>query len=418
MSEAGAKALECALNAFVVLLTFLFLTTGIRLLIEYALCPCIKQYFNAEKEKKEANIAVYYIEMQFAKHSLNAYVCLVSSVTLITVGVLWKGSIAEAMPEPEYLYDRTVCTGLGDRIGALMTLATLSRMYYKTIYFKWCEDPSEIYTSQHRYMPHWYGFDYNLTEFKERFWGFAEKNGIRVMIINITQAKQMESQKMKSVKFIGNEIPAHEGLDHIYTTSFKTTQIYDFQDGPNFVANYRWVSRMFLLYAMINNADIVERKPSRYIVLHMRGFDMNTYTPYETCHDNAELYCTGEVIKQVVKQMPNASMPILAISNNISWASDLIRHSKIKLLENTSEYDDFGLLMGAAGIIQHANFGWSSYSNNPAMIAGIPLISTYKEDKPNHRFVFFQQHGQVPQEFYGCRNTEAFIRKLLSRLKS
>jgi hypothetical protein len=38
---------------------------------------------------------------------------------------------------------------------------------------------------------------------------------------------------------------------------------------------------------------------------------------------------------------------------------------------------DFAVLLNATGIIQHSTTAWSSYSSVPAMIRGIPLLSTW-----------------------------------------
>jgi len=321
--------------------------------------------------------------------------------------------------EESFFYDRTVCTGLGDRIGALMTLATLSRLYHKTIYFKWCEDPSAIFASQRRYMPRWYGYDYNLTEFNERFWGFRG-----VVLLNKSEADSFKTLNphVKHVDYFHGEVSANEGLDHIYTTSFRTTKLFQHQaDGPMFIQSYRWVASKLLLYTVLKNQDIIMKNGrGKYIVLHMRGFDDNAYTPFETCHDEPRLYCTGQVIKKMVRHFRKLNMQlptVYAISNNVSWAMPLVKHSKIHFVTNTSEYDDFALLLGATAIIQHANRGWSSYSNNPAMMSRTPLLTTFKETNQNHRYAFFKEHGPLPVEFYGCSNVDLFLDELVLQLE-
>jgi hypothetical protein len=53
---------------------------------------------------------------------------------------------AAALPTSRrYLFDRDICTGLGDRLGVLLSLAALARMDGATVVFLWCEDPSGIF---------------------------------------------------------------------------------------------------------------------------------------------------------------------------------------------------------------------------------------------------------------------------------
>ncbi len=69
----------------------------------------------------------------------------------------------------DFLFDRPICTGLGDRVGTMLTLAALARHHNATVGYLWCEDPSVIYPRIRSGIPRWSGYDYNLTEFKARF---------------------------------------------------------------------------------------------------------------------------------------------------------------------------------------------------------------------------------------------------------
>ncbi len=65
----------------------------------------------------------------------------------------------------DFLLDRPICTGLGDRVGVILTLAALARFNNATIGFQWCKDPSVIIPAHRRLMPLWHGFDYNLQSY-------------------------------------------------------------------------------------------------------------------------------------------------------------------------------------------------------------------------------------------------------------
>jgi len=50
-----------------------------------------------------------------------------------------------------YLFDRPICTGLGDRVGTMLALAALARVENARIAYLWCEDPKRLklqFTSQ------------------------------------------------------------------------------------------------------------------------------------------------------------------------------------------------------------------------------------------------------------------------------
>lgn len=316
--------------------------------------------------------------------------------------------------ETSFMYDRTVCTGLGDRIGVLMTLATFSQLYHKTIYFKWCEDA--LHFDGLRQLAVGDGYDYNLTEFKERFWGFRG-----VVLLNKSEADSFETlnSHIKIIDHFHSKVSANEGFDHIYTTSFKTTKLFQHHaDGHMFIKSYRVVASKLLMYSVLKNQDIIMKNGrGKYIVLHMLG---NAYAPFKACQYEPGLYCTGQVIKKIIKHLQELNMQlptVYAISNNVSWAMSLIKHSKIHFMTNTSAYDDFALLLGATAIIQHANRGWSSYSSNPAMMSRTPLLTTFKETNQNHRYAFFKQHGPLPVEFYGCSNVDSFLHELVLQLE-
>jgi hypothetical protein len=129
-----------------------------------------------------------------------------------------------------------------------------------------------------------------------------------------------------------------------------------------------------------------------YILLHMPGPDDNTYAgPL----DGPEHYCTGRVIKGLLQM--KLGIPIYAISNNLSWAGDLLDGSVKIINETGSAYDHFSLLMSAKVIIQHAWGGWSSYSSVPALVFGAPIINTYDVGHMHNRFRVFRSQLVSPR---------------------
>ncbi len=68
-----------------------------------------------------------------------------------------------------FLFDRPICTGLGDRVGTMLSLAALARLENGSIIYLWCKDPSVIMQATRTFVPKWSGFNYSLDEFKSLF---------------------------------------------------------------------------------------------------------------------------------------------------------------------------------------------------------------------------------------------------------
>jgi len=296
---------------------------------------------------------------------------------------------------------------MGDRVGVLMTLFTLSRMYHVDIYFRWCEDPSVMNAQADGLQPRprQTGFNYSQEEFERRFVP-PQLTHMKIVSSEFVAQNSGFLQNMSRVKYETSEA----GLDQVYTTASKYIKVYDFQDHSNFIQNYRVVARLVHVYALKNNFKIMVRDPPFYLVIHMHAGDID-----DDGHPSA--YCTSTVVREVIQTFwPFGSLKkFFVISNNQTRARSILRRYTHALdfleahVSGNLDYNDFALLLGASGIIQHANYGWSSYSNTPAMIASVPLIATYNWPT---RFDTIRQHGALPLEFYECGTLDAFVKRL------
>ena len=152
-----------------------------------------------------------------------------------------------------------------------------------------------------------------------------------------------------------------------------------------------------------------------YIVVHMRGWDKNTYYTSKGAA-NQKWFCT----RKVVASLLDLGVPVLVISNNISWATSTLHHlAGISFINASSAFEDMALLLSSTAIVQHAVHGYSSYSNVPAMAKGIPLLSTYKG--PYHRFKEWRDTGlgetAIPSEFHDCSTRGNFRQRVLHRIR-
>lgn len=284
----------------------------------------------------------------------------------------------------KYLFDRAICTGLGDRVGSMLTLAALARMKGVQVVFGWCNDPSEVYSRLHQHIPRWTGYNYSLTEFIKRFNPPSEI----IIVERITE----KHKRLPRVQWEGIGIPAEYGSDSVYTIAWKTTRLGAMKiSAQSFAEAYHGVSR-----------SIGENARQPYIAVHLRGPDDNTYSPPLNAWDNLEEYCTGKVLKRLM----SLNMTLIAISNNRPWANELLgKHLHAR--EQVTAYDDFSLLLGASAIVQHAWGGWSSFSSVPALASQIPIINTFRGVP--HRHQLFLQQGGLPIEMYNCDQQSQYM---------
>jgi hypothetical protein len=337
-------------------------------------------------------------------HLTAKYMSLLRPLCLFAL-VAWTAS-----KELQYVYDRAVCTGLGDRVGAMMTLATLARMHNVDIVFRWCGDPSEVFSRLHKHIPKWHGYDYNLTEFQERFL----PSSFWITIVTPELSKDHKESPNK-ILWQGLSVPAESGLDQAYTTAWKTTQIpgKPVLDGEIFKQTYRLIARSVMLHTLSKNQHVISQHHP-YIAVHMRGPDDNSYNPYTGSYDALDHYCTRKVLKRVLKTVPNAK--ILVVTNNIPWTQGLLQSKMLNIISGTSAFDDFALLLGASAIVQHAIFGQSSYSSNAATMTGVPLITTYNRKLNPHHLNSLEHYGKIPDEFHDCTQLKTFLSKTKKRL--
>jgi hypothetical protein len=292
-----------------------------------------------------------------------------------------------------YLFDRAICTGLGDRVGTLLTLAALARIHDSKVVFPWCVDASEIYSRVHPHIPRWYGYNYNLSEFKKRFTLSLDPHIFFVERITAEQRKTLPR-----VQWEGIGLPAEHGSDSVYTIAWKTTRLGN---------HHKEISAGIFKDAYQAVARPLTKKHHRaYIALHLRGPDDNTYCPPSNDGDDMDLYCTGKVLRRLLA----LNTTIIAISNNQDWANELLG-GRLKVREFVTAYDDFELLLGASAIVQHAWGGWSSFSSVPAFASGAPLINTFR-GLP-HRYRLFQEQGGLPSNMYDCKQQSEFVKEAL-----
>jgi hypothetical protein len=293
--------------------------------------------------------------------------------------------------ERKYFFDLDICTGMGDRVGTILTLAALARLEGARVVVWWCDKPSKIFSRVHPHIPRWHGYNYSLTEFKKRFVLPTE-----VILVDTVAARHT---KLPRVQWKGVGLPAEHGSNSVYTIAWKTTRHgLTLKSGQRFELAYKAVSRPLAESAGGSGGG----RNRRYVAVHLRGPDDNTYSQFEGAWNISSTYCTSKVIARLL----TLNVPMIAISNNITWAQSQLGQ-KLQVQEETNPYDGFSLLLGASAIVQHAWKGWSSYSSVPAFASGAPLINTYRGEP--HRYNLFRNQGGLPRELYDCSQQSEFV---------
>jgi hypothetical protein len=295
---------------------------------------------------------------------------------------------------PDYLFDRPICTGLGDRLGIILSLSALAYLEptTTTVHFVWCETPMLISDHHRKWVPTWTGFNYSLPHFNEIFGPISN--------IELVAETHLTGWHwgLPKVKWQGLDLPGETGMNMVYTLAWRTMLLHRrVQSMAEFEKAYRHIARPFA----------ARHDPHKdYIVLHMRGPDTNTVSVRVDSHDTP--YCTGKVVRRIQRR---TVYPILVVTNNESWANALLSGGgDLQAYEGLTAYDDVATMLGARGIIQHAWEGWSSYSTVPAMAAGIPVINTYMGQVK--RMDIYKNAGGAPAEMFDCRSLKAFMHAL------
>lgn len=288
-----------------------------------------------------------------------------------------------SVSRPVWIYNRTICSGLGDRLGALLTVAALAHISNVDVEMEWCNgELSRVYGNFRTHIPQWEGFNYSRVEFLETF----------TIPQNIRLVDSFENRHLPAVSYTTGELPADEGRDQVYTLASRTTHLSKPVHPLHFTRAYFIVGSH--LQPRFSSQD------AAYVVVHVRAPGKNTYAPRYV--RDLSLFCTKRVVKSILRE----KYKVIVVSDDHAYAAQVIPLGALTV-SNGNSFDDFALLLGATGIVQHAATGYSSYSSVPSMAHGIPLINTYKGE--DHRYYIFHER---PVEFHTCGERKQFLSRL------
>jgi hypothetical protein len=298
-----------------------------------------------------------------------------------------------------WLYDNPICTGLGDRLGLILSLSALARLHNGVVYMEWCTEPERALLGNPmflRYIPQWTGYNYPL-EILRTYISLPEN----VRFYTSDQPYPHFSDEQLVQWGLPDQLPPHSGIPQTNTLYGKALRL-----GPA-----RWTDDE---YRRAYRAAGEELRPTRadedrpYVLVHFRTMDHNTFQSDEVS------FCTLAVLHR----LHDAGVYMKVISNNhtiaLRWMWGLASvHMVHHRPAANSAFNDIRLALGAAAIVQHAANGWSAYTSVPAMAKNTPLLNTFMGS--DHRFdVFARFAGGMPDAFYSCAQIDAFM-ELTSR---
>jgi hypothetical protein len=209
-------------------------------------------------------------------------------------------------------------------------------------------------------------------------------------------------------------LPSYHAFDGVYSIAWKTMMLPEplpqlqLQD---FVESYRDVAKQ----VKINIAKHPVLKDQKYVVLHVRAGDKSTPPNHFNTFDILCQLPQGMPIIVITDSdqdlpliIPDTSIPILSADTHLH-SSEPSSLNIFRFPRTAERYEgvmqDFQVLLGATGIIQHAKNAWSSYSSVAAMMNAVPLLNTWMSDNPEvdpskavGALANFASNGGIPAE--------------------
>ena len=315
---------------------------------------------------------------------------------MILILFIMIAEAAVAARDDEWTYHRSMCTGLGDRFGILLSLAAAARAYHTngTVTFRWCAHPMQHNDSPdlQRAIPGWTGYGYRLSDLHAHF---RLPEGLRIV------PQWSAADPSAEISDTGSSrIPAVQGLPFLPTLGHEMFAV----EGRPCVAPEAF--RRAYREAAAQLRPLAEVVPARFdVVVHMRAWDRNTAAvDMQDAH-----FCTRAVLGALL----DANVTSVAVlSHDRKWARRTLgaRFRRL-LLRQATPWEDMAMLLDGArrGIVQHASEGWSAFSTVPAFARpGVALINTYGGQQ-QHRFDYWRLFGPIPDGLYRCHETAAFV---------
>ena len=361
--------------------------------------------------------------------------------------------------QPRLCYDRVLNTGFGDRLSVYLTVAAAAATVSAEVYTFWEHEPiafpkcfptAELNHTTNRsdvVPPSTMACDAASSP------GLCCAMGYWCPICNVSfdriqqyviwppnlkifPKEQYNERKLScggNIQFnIPGLLPSYFAFDAVYSLAWKTMMLPEplpTLQLHNFVESYRQVAKQL----KINISKHPMLEDQKYVVLHVRGGDkltnhshFNTFDILHQLPHGMPIIVVTDSVEHLPFIIPNTDIQILTSSTKITHLNSSEPFSSLRIFRfptAAERYEgimqDFDLLLGATGIIQHSKKGWSSYSSVAAMVSAVPLLNTWitsnSEDNSSkyvgesnvpNVLAGFDSNGGVPAELKSAQRKE------------
>jgi hypothetical protein len=291
------------------------------------------------------------------------------------------------------LFDRDICSGIGDRLLAIFSAYTIAILNNKSMVARWCG-----HAIQDRSYP---------LEILKTYLDLPA--GLTLLVDQEFDSFEKQNPMLQKISYENQELKAFSAYDGVPSLAFKTMTLLGGMHITRTMfegAYYDWTKQIKQC-----NAKCALPKSQTYFALHIRQGDKSfEHGSRPFIHGaNNPLFCTHEALVLASK----TNMSTYFISDDV----DLINS------EVMSNYDPYGvkkwisvgglycelcMMLHSKGIIQHSPLGWSAFSAVAAFAAQIPLLNTWRGSSPDenhphfHRFYDFDAKGGRPTLAKDC----------------
>jgi hypothetical protein len=294
------------------------------------------------------------------------------------------------------LFDRRICSGLGDRLLAIFSAYTIAVINNRSLVARWCEQSDRDDRS------------YPLAELQMHV---RLPDGITLLADDQYESFQVSvGTDNAKVEYEGQELKAFYGYDGVPSLAFRAMAL----KGGVPISRQLFENTYYGWTRQIRcNATCGMPANHSYYVLHIRQGD-KTYEhgsqPFVPGVPNQK-YCTHEAIAKFAER----GIPIYLVSDEdglkqkvaLSYPG-VVKPASASSGHYTQVFCDLCLMMNSRGIIQHSPMGWSALSAAAAFAAEIPLMSTWYGTSPDendpqfNRLYDFGSKGGRPSLMLDC----------------
>ena len=270
-------------------------------------------------------------------------------------------------------YDRSLPTGLGDRISIYMVVAAIARMTNIKICVYW----------------------ENIGHRNDRNYSWDKLKKYVKFPSDLVWVKKEEIKGLTIVELTheGGQLKPCCQFDVVPELAFRTFKY--FLDKTTYLKAYRDVSKDFEI-----NLD-VESYP--FIAVHVRGADKFT---------DAFVANSMFVLDEIREQCK--TLKIVCVSDDEHLSAKM----ELEMMATTGtklgdELRDLKYLLNSVGIVQVCPTGWSAYSNLISFLRELPLLNTSPQsDFSGVQKIIAANDGNKISNLYGMDDLDIFLRKI------